>query len=70
MLAYILRRIAIMIPTLIAVSIISFIIIQLTPGDYFTTLQAELAETGGGQDKEIIKVIGIPPEDVKKLMIT
>jgi peptide/nickel transport system permease protein len=44
-----------MIPTLIVVSIITFIIIQLPPGDYFTTLQAELAETGGGQDKEIIK---------------
>jgi peptide/nickel transport system permease protein len=55
MLAYILRRIAVMIPTLVAVSIITFIIIQLPPGDYFTTLQAEIAETGGGQDKEVIK---------------
>ena len=55
MLAYILRRLVTMIPTLIVVSIITFIIIQLPPGDYFTTLQAELAETGGGQDKEIIK---------------
>jgi peptide/nickel transport system permease protein len=44
-----------MIPTLVAVSIITFIIIQLPPGDYFTTLQAEIAETGGGQDKEVIK---------------
>lgn len=55
MLAYILRRIAVMIPMLFVVSVITFIIIQLPPGDYFTTLQAELAETGGGQDKEIIK---------------
>jgi peptide/nickel transport system permease protein len=55
MLAYVLRRIAIMIPMLFLVSVITFIIIQLPPGDYFTTLQAELAETGGGQDKEIIK---------------
>ena len=55
MLAYILRRIAVMIPTLFVVSVISFVIIQLPPGDYFTTLQAEIAETGGGQDKEIIK---------------
>jgi peptide/nickel transport system permease protein len=55
MLAYILRRIAVMIPMLVLVSVITFIIIQLPPGDYFTTLQAELAETGGGQDKEIIK---------------
>ena len=55
MLAYILRRLAAMIPTLILVSMITFIIIQLPPGDFFTTLQAEIAETGGGQDKEIIK---------------
>jgi peptide/nickel transport system permease protein len=34
MLAYILRRILFMIPTLIAVSIISFIIIEAPPGDY------------------------------------
>jgi peptide/nickel transport system permease protein len=39
-----------MIPTLILISIITFIIIQLPPGDFFSTLQAELAETGGGQD--------------------
>ena len=55
MLAYILRRLAAMIPTLILVSMITFIIIQLPPGDFFTTLQAEIAETGGGQDKEVIK---------------
>ncbi len=55
MLAYIARRILGMIPTLIIVSIIVFIIIQLPPGDFFTTLQAEIAETGGGQDKETIK---------------
>lgn len=55
MLAYTLRRTAQMIPMLFLISVITFVIIQLPPGDYFTTLQAELAETGGGQDKEIIK---------------
>jgi peptide/nickel transport system permease protein len=54
MLAYIVRRLLGMIPTLILISIITFIIIQLPPGDFFTTLQAELAETGGGQDKATI----------------
>ena len=44
-----------MIPTLVLVSLVTFIIIQLPPGDFFTTLQAEIAETGGGQDKEVIK---------------
>jgi peptide/nickel transport system permease protein len=55
MLAYILRRLVAMLPTLVLVSLITFIIIQLPPGDFFTTLQAEIAETGGGQDKEVIK---------------
>jgi peptide/nickel transport system permease protein len=55
MLAYTLRRLLAMIPTLFLVSIITFIIIQLPPGDFFTTLQAEIAETGGGQNKEVIK---------------
>lgn len=55
MIAYILRRVAAMIPTLIIVSIVAFIIIQLPPGDFFTTLQAEIAQSGGGQDKETVK---------------
>jgi peptide/nickel transport system permease protein len=57
MTAYIIRRILAMIPTLIIISIVTFIIIQLPPGDFFTTLQAEIAETGGGQDKETIKIM-------------
>jgi peptide/nickel transport system permease protein len=35
-----------MIPTLIAISIVSFIIIQLPPGDYLDTLMATLASQG------------------------
>ena len=37
MLKYIIRRLIIMIPTLIAISVISFIIIELPPGDFVTT---------------------------------
>ena len=44
-----------MIPTLVLISILTFIIIQLPPGDFFTTLQAEVAATGGGQNKETIQ---------------
>ena len=55
MLAYTARRLLAMIPILILVSMFTFIIIQLPEGDFFTTLQAEIAETGGGQDKEVIK---------------
>ncbi|HSJ53049.1 MAG TPA: ABC transporter permease [Anaerolineae bacterium] len=55
MVAYIARRLLAMIPTLVLISIITFIIIQLPPGDFFTTLQAEVAATGGGQNKETIE---------------
>lgn len=55
MTAYILRRVAVMVPMFILVSMITFLIIQLPPGDFFTTLQAEIAATGGGQDKEVIR---------------
>jgi peptide/nickel transport system permease protein len=54
MIAYIARRILGMIPTLFIVSVITFIVIQLPPGDFFTTLQAEIAQSGGGQDKETV----------------
>ncbi|MGV3650265.1 MAG: ABC transporter permease [Devosia sp.] len=44
--AYILRRLLYMIPTVIIISMISFLIIQLPPGDYLTSLIAQLASSG------------------------
>src|SRR5215203_3299061 len=46
-----------MIPLLIIVSIITFIIIQLPPGDFFTSLQAMVAETGGGGDARTYDIL-------------
>ncbi|WP_152362787.1 ABC transporter permease [Microlunatus speluncae] len=46
MLSYIARRLAFMVPTLILISIVSFVIIQLPPGDYLTTLVAQLSAQG------------------------
>ncbi len=46
MLAYTAHRILIMIPTLLAISLITFVIIQLPPGDYLTTYIAELQSQG------------------------
>src|ERR1700719_5393862 len=46
MLAYLVHRILIMIPTLIAISILIFIITHLPPGDYFSTYIAELQSQG------------------------
>tara|TARA_Y100000588_G_scaffold277289_1_gene293753 strand:- start:384 stop:1334 length:951 start_codon:yes stop_codon:yes gene_type:complete len=41
-----------MIPTLIVISILSFVIIQLPPGDFFDSLQAQLAESDSKADQE------------------
>lgn len=55
--AYILRRILIMIPTLIGISIVSFTIIQLPPGDYLTTYVANLSSTGQVVDQSEIAAL-------------
>ena len=46
MTAYILRRLLHMIPTLILISMVSFVVIQAPPGDMLTSRLAELAEQG------------------------
>ncbi len=51
MLAYIIRRILIMIPVMVAISIITFFIIQLPPGDFLTTYVAELSASGETVDQ-------------------
>jgi len=46
MFIYLLRRLGAMIPTLIAISIVSFIIIQLPPGDFMTIYVMQLRQQG------------------------
>ena len=53
MLGYILHRIFIMIPTMLVVSALVFIIIQLPPGDYLTTLINELKAQGESGEEKI-----------------
>lgn len=48
---YIIRRVTWAIPTLILISIISFVIIQLPPGDYLTSYIANLRATGEEADE-------------------
>ena len=55
MTTYIIRRVLIMIPTLFLISVISFTIIQLPPGDYLTTYIANLAQTGETVDEARIE---------------
>ncbi len=46
MLRYIIKRLVYMVPTLIGMSIIAFLIIQLPPGDYLTSMLASTADSG------------------------
>lgn len=46
MTAHIIRRVLLMIPTLFLISVVSFLIIQLPPGDFLTTYIANLQQTG------------------------
>lgn len=54
MLTFFLRRVAVMIPTLIAISVISFVIIQLPPGDYLTNYIAQLQDEGNVVDANML----------------
>lgn len=55
MLSFIAKRIMMMIPVLIIVSIISFVIINLPPGDYLTMKIIELQNQGGGSARHAIE---------------
>jgi peptide/nickel transport system permease protein len=57
MLGYILRRIGIMIPTLFIISIITFIIIQLPPGDFLSSYAASLRAQGDVIDEQELEVM-------------
>ena len=51
MLQYIMQRLLYMLVTLFAVSIVSFVIIELPPGDYLTSYAAQLAASGDTVDQ-------------------
>jgi peptide/nickel transport system permease protein len=57
MLSYLIRRVLIMVPTLIAISAIVFVIIQLPPGDYLTTMIEELRAQGETASLERIQFL-------------
>ena len=54
MFGYIMRRVMLMIPTLALVSVISFIAIQLPPGDYLTSYVATLRTQGDSIEQDAI----------------
>jgi peptide/nickel transport system permease protein len=57
MATYILRRVLAIIPMLLVISFISFAIIQLPEGDFFTTLQASQGSSGGGMSNETAELL-------------
>ena len=57
MLQYIARRTLLIIPTLLVVSIVAFIIIQLPPGDFLTSYTARLASTGETIDQALLEAL-------------
>jgi len=57
MLTYIARRLLGMIPTLFVVSVLTFIIIQLPPGDFLTTLSIQAAQSGASMDEGAMEAL-------------
>lgn len=55
MLQYIIRRILIMIPTVLLISMIVFFIIQLPPGDFMSSYAASMEESGEQFDRETLE---------------
>ncbi len=57
MVRYVLKRVLMMIPTIMIISVISFVIIQLPPGDYLTSYAAGLRTTGDNVDEAEIAAL-------------
>jgi peptide/nickel transport system permease protein len=55
MLRYVIKRILYMIPTLFGISLIAFMIIQLPPGDYVTSMIASMQDSGANVDERQIE---------------
>ncbi len=57
MLRYIVYRLLLMIPTVFVISIVSFLIIQLPPGDFLTSYVAGLTARGESIDEASIQAL-------------
>jgi peptide/nickel transport system permease protein len=57
MFRYVIQRLLLMIPTLFLISLVTFVIIQLPPGDYLTTLVTELEAAGERADLQKIEFL-------------
>jgi peptide/nickel transport system permease protein len=57
MTSYLARRVVYMVPTLLFISFVSFVIIQLPPGDFLTSYAAGLAQEGVSIDAEAMRAL-------------
>src|SRR5688500_3370298 len=57
MLRYIVYRVLLMIPTIFVISVVSFIIIQLPPGDFLTSYVAGITSRGESIDEATIEAL-------------
>ena len=56
---FLLRRVGLAILNLVMISIVSFVIIQLPPGDFLTTYVASLGATGASVNQEVIDALKV-----------
>jgi peptide/nickel transport system permease protein len=57
MVTFLVRRLLMIIPTLVAISIVSFLIIELPPGDFLTSYVSQLAAMGDLVDESTIQAL-------------
>src|SRR5436190_6562823 len=57
MITFVARRLLGMVPTLFIVSVLTFVIIQLPPGDFLTTLASQAAQSGGSIDEGAMEAL-------------
>jgi len=59
MLQYILQRALLMIPTLLIVSLVTFVVIQLPPGDFLTSYISNLQAQGENVDQDVLDALRV-----------
>src|SRR5215469_16134693 len=57
MAGYITRRVILAIPTLFGISVVSFVVMNLAPGDFMSTYAAQLAQMGEGISGQQIEAL-------------
>src|SRR3979409_1370253 len=57
MLAYIVRRLLLLIPTVFVISVVAFVIIQLPPGDFLTAYVSNLESQGQFVDQAAVQAL-------------